>query len=87
MAHRSTRLSRRTAAAVGLLTVCGLLAGCASTDYADDTVTIGYFANVTHAPALIADGAGLFDARLTKAGATASTQSFRAGPEALQAVL
>ena len=55
MAHRSTRLSRRTAAAVGLLTACGLLAGCASTAYADDTVTIGYFANVTHAPALIAE--------------------------------
>ncbi|MHA6507888.1 ABC transporter substrate-binding protein [Tessaracoccus sp. Y1736] len=87
MAHRSTRLSRRTAAAVGLVTACGLLTGCASTDYADDTVTIGYFANVTHAPALIADGAGLFDARLAEAGATASTQSFRAGPEALQAVL
>ena len=31
MAHRSTRLSRRTAAAVGLLTACGLLTGCAST--------------------------------------------------------
>ncbi|MHA6513478.1 ABC transporter substrate-binding protein [Tessaracoccus sp. Z1128] len=87
MAHRSTRLSRRTAAAVGLLTVTGMLSGCASTAAAEDTVVIGYFANVTHAPALIADGTGLFDTRLAAVGATATTQSFRAGPEALQAVL
>ena len=63
MAHRSTRLSRRTAAAVGLLTLCGMLSGCANDSAVDDEVTIGYFANVTHAPALIADGTGLFGER------------------------
>ena len=87
MAHRSTRLSRRTAAAVGLMTLCGMLSGCANDSAVDDEVTIGYFANVTHAPALIADGTGLFGERLAEAGATVTTQSFRAGPEALQAVL
>ena len=45
-------------AAVGLLALGGTLSGCANASAVDDDVTIGYFANVTHAPALIADGAG-----------------------------
>jgi NitT/TauT family transport system substrate-binding protein len=46
-------------------------------------VRIGYFPNVTHAPALVADKEGFFTARL---GATVTTQSFNAGPDVIQAI-
>lgn len=84
--RRSPRPASATTLAVAML-ACGLLAGCTTAAGADDGVSIGYFPTVTHAPALVADGEGLFDDRLAEVGANATTQSFRAGPEALQAVL
>ncbi|BDO42043.1 ABC transporter substrate-binding protein [Cellulomonas sp. NTE-D12] len=48
---------------------------------------LGYFANVTHAPALVGVGRGLFAARLKAAGTpTLTTQVFNAGPAAIEAL-
>jgi NitT/TauT family transport system substrate-binding protein len=47
-------------------------------------VKIGYFPNVTHAPALVADVEGLFTARIGAGKVT--TRSFNAGPDMVQAL-
>lgn len=90
MDPRTARVPRRTAIAVALVSISALAAGCASSAGARDgstQVTIGYFPNVTHAPALIGDTEGLFAERLADEGATVATQSFNAGPDVIQAIL
>ncbi len=90
---RTQALSRRSLLA-GMLAGSAVLvlAGCSTSDAADASgtadspnVRIGFFPNVTHAPALVAQARGLFD---TAFGAgTVSTQSFNAGPDVIQAIL
>lgn len=49
-------------------------------------VRLGYFPNVTHAPALVGVDQGLFEKELTAIGATLDTTTFNAGPEAVEAL-
>ncbi|QLQ16563.1 MAG: ABC transporter substrate-binding protein [Micropruina sp.] len=71
-----------------MLALGGLVTGCASPAAAGTAaVALGYFPNVTHAPALVADASGQFAKRLAAVGATPAIKSFRAGPEVLQALL
>lgn len=81
-------LSRRTILAALLTTV--VVAGCgsdASTTAASGKVTLrlGYFANITHAPALVGLGKGLFAASLGS-NVTLQPATFNAGPEAIEAL-
>jgi NitT/TauT family transport system substrate-binding protein len=50
------------------------------------TVRLGYFPNVTHAPALVGIQEGLFTQELEPLGATLAPQSYNAGPEATEAL-
>lgn len=71
------------------------LAGCSRIDRGEDApaqdrgaaaeVRLGYFPNVTHAAALIGVDKGLFTAEL--GGTRLTTQTFNAGPEAVNALL
>lgn len=73
--------------AVALLAVFGLaLAGCSSSDAAGDKLTLGYFPNLTHAPALVGVEQGLFEKELTPLGVELNTVAFNAGPEAVNAL-
>lgn len=88
------RFSRRNiASTVGLLATSALvvsaLAGCVVTgeDLATgpaESVTLGYFDNVTHAPALVGIHEGIFEDAL--AGTAFETQVFNAGPAAIEAL-
>jgi NitT/TauT family transport system substrate-binding protein len=49
------------------------------------TVRLGYFPNVTHAPALVGVGQGFFQEALGS-GVTLETSTFNAGPEAVEAL-
>ena len=49
-------------------------------------VRLGYFPNITHAPAIVGDRGGLFQEALGNLG-TIEVQNFNAGPEAVQALL
>ena len=64
-----------------------LLAGCSQQDAAQapGVVRLGYFANVTHAPALVGLEKGFFTEALG-ADARLETRSFNAGPEAVEAL-
>jgi NitT/TauT family transport system substrate-binding protein len=69
--------------------IAGALTGCATTstptnDVAAKTLTLGYFDNVTHAPALVGIHEGLFSDALGET--TFSTQIFNAGPAAIEAL-
>lgn len=81
---------RRTVLVVGLAAVAALLAGCglgsaeASAPGPAKELRLGYFANVTHAPALVGVSQGLFAARLGSTKLT--TQVFNAGPAAIEAL-
>lgn len=93
---RSAGIVRRSAAALLVPTVVLGLAACATTGrpanaavFTDegpaDEVRIGYFANVTHAPALVADVEGYFaDALGPDTEITVSI--FNAGPAAIEAL-
>ncbi|MBT2483856.1 ABC transporter substrate-binding protein [Microbacterium sp. ISL-108] len=70
-----------------------MLAGCASASATGnaggesdtlDEVRVGYFANVTHAPALVGLSEGLFDEAL--GGVDLTTEVFNAGPAAIEAL-
>lgn len=82
----------RTATALTTLgLVAVMMAGCASAaadEGADagavDELRLGYFANVTHAPALVGLEEGLFDEALGDVEVT--TQVFNAGPAAIEAL-
>lgn len=93
------RILFRAAAAggVGLLAACGggpqtappsataaALAVRVPDASTTSTVRIGYIANVTHAPGLVADAEGLFTRRIGAGKVT--TRAFNAGPEVIQAL-
>ncbi|MEQ3554340.1 ABC transporter substrate-binding protein [Pseudonocardia nematodicida] len=91
--RRSSR--RRTAAVLlALLATVGVLAGCTRADEsgtaAGETspaaeVRLGYFPNITHAPALIGVEQGLFAEEL--GDTTLTPQTFNAGPDQVNALL
>ena len=88
---------RRTPLVIAsLITAVALVAGCGQDDTASGgtattadtapvTVRVGYFPNLTHAPALVAVHDGLFAKALPK-NATLETKTFNAGPEAVEAI-
>ncbi|MGC3994551.1 MAG: ABC transporter substrate-binding protein [Propionicimonas sp.] len=86
-----TALGRRTAAVVALSLFASLgLSACSSTggsaaSGASSTVTIGYFPNLTHAPALVGVSKGYF-AKALGDGVELKTATFNAGPAALEAL-
>lgn len=95
MKSRSTRTRLLAAiAATGL--VLGL-AGCGADGATGDsgaaseadvtTVRIGFFPNITHAPALVGLQEGLFKDALREAAVTVTPTAFNAGPDAVTALL
>jgi NitT/TauT family transport system substrate-binding protein len=86
---RTTVIHRRTRAAVALLAVaCFGLAACGSdggSTAKPSAVRLGYFPNVTHAPALVGVAEGTFTKRLN--GVTLSTFTFDSGTTAVEALL
>lgn len=85
---------RTAAVLLALLTALGLIAGCSraaeSTTAAGPTspateVRVGYFPNITHAPALVGVKQGLFAKELGSTELT--TQTFNAGPDQVNALL
>src|SRR5437899_10553994 len=90
-----TSLQPRLVAALGALALAAAAAGCGSASgsgsapgAAGDPVTLhlGYFPNLTHAPALIGIDKGFIAGDLGR-GATLHTTSFNAGPAAIEALL
>lgn len=84
MSMRTSALSTAAAAlAIGLVaTACGGSDADAGGDA--DTLTLGYFPNITHAPALVGVENGTLDEAL--GGVELSTQTFNAGPDAINAL-
>ena len=76
MAHR------RAFVALALLTV---VAACGDDSTSTPEVRLGYFANVTHAPALVGVAEGFFEEELGDL-ATLRTATFNAGPDAVTAL-
>jgi NitT/TauT family transport system substrate-binding protein len=73
---------------LGTLAVALVLTGCSSSEpdsAAPGVVRLGYFANVTHAPALVGLEKGFF-AEALGADVKLETRSFNAGPEAVEAL-
>lgn len=74
-------------AAVLLLAACGTSAeSAAPADNGPLTLRLGYFPNLTHAPALAGVSKGSFATALGS-GVTLETHTFNAGPEAVTAIL
>ena len=98
--RRGTTQGRRTvprlaAALVGLLAAAALAtawlpppsgAKAAAGEGPADTLRLGYFANVTHAPAVVGVERGRFAEALGTHGTTLQTQIFNAGPAAIEAL-
>jgi NitT/TauT family transport system substrate-binding protein len=92
---RTHHRTRFLASALAALTVVGVLAGCsraaepaaapAANAGAAAEVRLGYFPNVTHAPALIGVKKDFFKQELGSTKLT--TQTFNAGPEEVNALL
>ncbi|HWD06923.1 MAG TPA: ABC transporter substrate-binding protein [Amycolatopsis sp.] len=91
---RTLRRTRFLAAALTALSVAGVVAGCSRADRpqaqaqnegAATEVRLGYFPNVTHAPALVGVAKGFFAQQLGKTKLT--TQTFNAGPAEVNALL
>ncbi len=89
-----TLLSRRRAlAALAALPLAAGLAACGGSSSADsagstgpaDELRLGYFANVTHAPALIGVQQGYLEKELGS-GTKLTTQVFNAGPDEVEAL-
>ena len=84
------KINRTTTALTALGITAMMLAGCASASAESqdgDEVTevrLGYFANVTHAPALVGLSEGLFEDALGDLDLT--TEVFNAGPSAIEAL-
>lgn len=87
---------RIASAVAGLATAALLLAGCAASDAAPGTaggsdagteVRLGYFPNLTHAPALVGVAEGTFAEALDAEGASLVTQTFNSGSDTVQALL
>jgi NitT/TauT family transport system substrate-binding protein len=86
------KLSRRKALAAAAALVIGLpvLSACGSDDSGSDggkatTVNLGYFPNITHAPALVGVEKGIFAEKLG-ADVKLETKTFNAGPSAVEAL-
>lgn len=87
-----TRRTRLTATTVTLTVLAaGVLTGCAPSAASDgsatspaDEIHLGYFANVTHAPALVALEEGFFEDAL--GDTTLTTEVFNAGPATIEAI-
>ncbi len=84
-------MTRTPALVSGLGIAALLLSGCTATASADptttgpaDEITLGYFANVTHAPALVGLDKGFFADAL--GDTELSTQVFNAGPATVEAI-
>src|SRR5215213_10052492 len=85
---------RRSLSLFALVPVAALLAACGGSSSADagaaaasgaaDELRLGYYANVTHAPALIGVNEGLFADELGDTKLT--TQVFNAGPDVVEAL-
>src|ERR1700722_4376675 len=97
-ADRGQKRVRLTAAGVGLAAITLVAAACGSSASSASsppttggatakpvTVHLGYFPNLTHAPALVGISQGIFTKDL--APDTLSTQTFTAGPAENQALL
>ena len=81
-------MKRGSAFAVRAVALAAALMGCGGQppgDAAPAVVRLGYFANVTHAPALVALEQGLFSEALGPRE-TLETRVFNAGPEAVEAL-
>ncbi|MBW8825198.1 MAG: ABC transporter substrate-binding protein [Acidobacteria bacterium] len=85
--RRTLTLLAAAVAAVLLLTACGGDGGtaAAASNSKPVTVRLGYFANITHAPAIVGIEGGLFQDALGADGL--KTFAFNAGPEASEALL
>ena len=71
--------------ALGAALATPTLSGCGTASASPRSLRLGYFANLTHAPALIGESEGLFRRHL---GSTkVESQVFGAGPQAVQAML
>ena len=86
------KITRRTTTLTALGLGAMMLAGCASAaegsgtqEGSVDEVRLGYFANVTHAPALVGVEQGLFEDALGE-DVNLSTEIFNAGPAAIEAL-
>ncbi|GAT71764.1 ABC transporter, substrate-binding protein, aliphatic sulfonates family [Microbacterium sp. HM58-2] len=87
------KINRTTTALTALGITAMMLAGCASASAAPESgeegdglaeVRLGYFANVTHAPALVGLSEGLFQDAL--GDVDLKTEVFNAGPAAIEAL-
>lgn len=88
------KITRTTTTLTALGLAAMMLAGCASASATDDAakgesdapaeVRLGYFANVTHAPALVGLSEGLFEDAL--GDIDLKTEVFNAGPAAIEAL-
>jgi NitT/TauT family transport system substrate-binding protein len=90
MTHTLHRTRPAVAVAAAFTGLAMLLTGCAGSASGAapiEQVNIGYFPNLTHAPGLVADAEGRFTERLGKLNLKASTKSFNAGPDVIQAIL
>ena len=91
----TTRRTRILSASLATLAMLGALAGCSrasggntapSTNQGPATeVRLGFYPNVTHAPALIGTDKGFFANQLGSTKLT--TQTFNAGPDEVNALL
>ena len=87
---------RLSALTVGLAVVSLALAACGGTSAASSnspaaaekvtTVRLGFFPNLTHAPALVGLQEGLFKKALKPLGVTITPTAFNAGPDAITAL-
>lgn len=88
------RLPRRLAALAGLAAATLALAACGGPSDASGggsgaavaTLRLGFFPNVTHAPALVGLQEGLFTKALEEAGVSVAPTAFNAGPDAITAL-
>jgi NitT/TauT family transport system substrate-binding protein len=90
------RLSKRFTAIAAAAAVAALgLAGCGSSSSSTSssapaekvtTLRLGFFPNLTHAPALVGLQEGLFKKALKETGVTLTPTAFNAGPDAITAL-
>ncbi|KAA2266082.1 ABC transporter substrate-binding protein [Solihabitans fulvus] len=94
---RTTRRVRSVVTALAAVSLIGAVAGCSRASGTDNApaaadkgaaaeLRLGFFPNVTHAPALIGKAKGLFDKELGSS-TKLTTQSFNAGPDEVNALL
>jgi len=87
----SSRTLRALALAATAMVAAGSLAACGGDDNAASasgeakTIRLGYFPNITHAPALVGVNKGFFQTAL--GSTTLEAKTFNAGPAALEALI